>query len=554
MFFRTKLLPAGVTLACVSACFVFAQEEPIRPPEENGAAAAPAPARNGAAVRRDDIRVQPKRLNDYKLPGLDQKVYLKSLIPWDVVQLIEVLAREGKLNNVVIGKNVSGLTTKIKFDGVTVGDALETVLALNKLAYKVKGEIITIMTDDEYKALYGTSFYDHKQVKIVDLKHAEADRVKNILEKVKSEGGVIVADPVSRTLILIDMPDKITEMMAVVETEETPTQTRTFALQYAAVEDMQKEITPLLTKELGILKSDKRTKTLIITDLPQALDKIAAVISTFDQRTKQVFIEAKIVEVALSDAFSLGVNWQHMFDGLNPRFRIETVSQPGLPVTPFGTLKYNTIVSGGDLEAVLEALKTVGDTKILSSPHIAVVDGQEANIKVIEDQPYKEVKLESGTTNITGVTYLFKEVGVSLGVTPKINDDGIIQVLVKPEISSISQWYDGAPQEGTPVIKRAFAETTVMIKDGVTIIIGGLIKDRKDTAVNSIPILGAIPLLGKLFRYESTSAVNTETVVFMTPRIVTGNESYLRMKDVKKAPKPLRSVGSGAQKPLKPVR
>ena len=199
-------------------------------------------------------------------------------------------------------------------------------------------------------------------------------------------------------------------------------------------------------------------------------------------------------------------------------------------------------------------LRTIGDTRILSNPHIAVMDAQEATIEVIEDQPYKEVQLESGTTNVTGVTYLFKKVGIQMSVTPRINDNKYITVAVKPEISSISQWYDGAPQEGTPVIRKALAETSVVVKDGVTIIIGGMIRDRKDTSTTKVPLLGSIPLLGRLFRYDSTSSQNTEIIVFLTPRIISGEEPFLLMKDVKKTPKPLRPVGGTSRKELKPVR
>jgi type II secretory pathway component GspD/PulD (secretin) len=267
-----------------------------------------------------------------------------------------------------------------------------------------------------------------------------------------------------------------------------------------------------------------------------------------------VFIEAKIVETTLNDDYSMGINWEHMFQSLDPRFSLRTVSQPGLPTAPALSLNYNTIVSGGDLGAVLEALKAIGETRILSNPHIAVMDGQEATIEVVEDQPYKEVTLESGTTNVTGVTYLFKKVGVQLAVTPRINEEKFVTVSIKPEISSISQWYDGAPQEGTPVIRKALAETTVMVKDGVTIIIGGLIKDRRDTSSSRVPVLGSIPLVGRLFRYDVQSTVNTETIVFLTPRIVTGDEPYLLMKDMKKTPKPMRPVGGSGGKDFKPLR
>lgn len=503
----------------------------------------------------EPLRIMPKRLKDYDLPGLHQKVYLKSVTTWEIAQLIDILAREGKLNNIVVGRGVTG-TTKLQFDGVTVGDALEVVLAVNNLAYEIKGGIIKIITDEEYKTLNGTSFYDNKQVKIVDLRHSGSERVAKLLEKIKSATGTIVFDQVSNALILIDVPDKLTEMLAIIDKADTSTttETKTFILQYANVEDVQKELITFVSKEIGSVRADKRTKSLIVTDLPQNMQKVEQVVRTFDKRSRQVFIEAKVVEVALSDTYALGINWQHMFQGLDPRFSLQSVSLPGAMVSPVGKLTYNTITSGGDLEVVLEALKQVGEAKILSSPHVAVIDGQEATIKVVENQPYKEVKMESGTTNITGVTYQFVEVGVSLAVTPKINDENIINVQVKPEISSISQWYDGSAQEGTPVVKKATASTSVSVKDGVTIIIGGMIKDRKDSSVSSVPILGGIPLLGRLFRYDNIAVVNTETVVFLTPRIVSGDEPYLRSKDMKKSPKPLRPVGPAGEKSLKPVR
>lgn len=514
----------------------------------------------GELASTDVARSVPRSLKDYNLKGMDQKVVLDALVPWEVPQLIQYLAHAGDLNNIVIGNNVSG-ETKLKFNGVTVGDALEVVLSVNNLAYEVKGGIITIITDEDYKLKHGVSFYDKKDVQIIKLRYADPTRVLMMLEKVKSTIGTAVADQVTGTIILIDTPDKINEMRAVIEKADIstiarviPTVTKTFALQHAKVVDMQAQIQGLLSKDAGSLHADLRTKTIIVTDLPHAMAKIEALVKTFDRKPKQVFVEAKIVEVALGDEYSLGVNWQHMFEGMDPRFALQTVSAPGAAAVPTMRMTYNTIVADGNLEVILEALKKVGDTKILSNPQIAVMDGEEATIEVVEDQPYKEVAIESGTTNVTGVTYIFKPVGVLLNVTPRINDEEFITCAIKPEISSISQWYDGAPQEGTPVIKKAHAETTVMVKDGVTIIIGGLIKDRKDQATSSVPFLGSLPIIGRLFRYDTVSSVNTETVVFLTPRIITGEEPFLRMKDIKKMPKPLRSVGVSSGKQIKPIR
>lgn len=513
-----------------------------------------------APTATDITRAAPKSLKDHGIEGLDNIVVLDALGALGVDQVIRILAHEGGLKNVVIGKNVAGSTT-LKFDGVTVGDALEVVLSVNDLAYEVKGGIITIITDEEYRAKNGVSFYDQKDVQIIKLNFADPTRVLTMLERVKSQIGTAVADQMTGTIILIDTPDKIQEMKAVIEKADistiervVPTVTKTFALQHANVAEIQSQIQPLLSKSVGSLHADVRTKTIIVRDVAHNMNKISELVKTFDRKPKQVFVEAKVVEVALGDDYSLGINWQHMFQGMDPRFALSTVSAPGSASVPNFRMTYNTIAADGDLEVILEALKSVGDTKILSNPQIAVMDGEEATIEVVEDQPYKEVAIESGTTNVTGVTYIFKPVGVLLNVTPRINDEEFITCAIKPEISSISQWYDGAPQEGTPVIKKAHAETTVMVKNGVTIIIGGLIKDRKDESTSSVPLLGALPIIGRFFRYDTVSSVNTETVVFLTPRIITGEEPFLRMRDLKKMPKPLRSVGVSSGKQIKPIR
>jgi len=509
------------------------------------------------------IRSAPKRLVDYDLPGMTNPVNLNTTEPWDIVQLIEFLAHEGDIKNIVIAPGVQG-STKIRFENARVGDAIEVVLSVNKLAYTVKNGIITIMSDAEYTALYGTSFYDNKDVALVELKYADPAHIAKLMENLKSGIGTVIGDPATGTVLIIDTPEKISEMKVVIEKTDKQKVTKAFVLQYAEVETVQEQLAALITAGPGNIRVDKRTKTIIVTALPPDMDRIEHMIKTFDKVQKQVFIEAKVVEVVLSDSFSLGINWQGVFQNLDPRYAAEMVSKTTLVGTPGGllggetatggTLTYNTIAAGGDLNVILNAMKNVGETRILSNPQIAVVDGQEASIKVVEDQPYKEIALESGTTNEVGITYLFKEVGVTLSVTPKINDEEYISVDIKPEISTISQWYDGDPQEGTPVIKKSTAQTSVIVKNGVTIIIGGLITDRKDTNETSVPFLGKIPLIGRLFRSESVVVRNTETVVFMTPRIVTGDEAFLRSKDIKKPPKPLRPVDVDEEKKLKPMR
>jgi type II secretory pathway component GspD/PulD (secretin) len=498
----------------------------------------------------------PLRLSAMDLPGLDNRVNLQALEPWDVVQLIEFLAYRGGLKNIVIGKNVQGLTTKLKFDDVSVGDALEIVLSVNALAYEIKGGIITVMTDQEYERLHGRSFYDEKQVRIVALKYADPAHVAALLEPVKTERGTVVADQVAGSLILIDTPSTIEKMLEIVRRADLPTiarvletETRAFRLQYAEVEDIQAEITPLLSEAAGSIQTDKRTKTLIVTDLPHTMRRIEQVVDAFDGRHRQVFIEAKIVEVSLNDDFRLGINWEYVFESLDPRMALETrvvpsVSGSGGQFTPpegAAQINYRTIMSGGDLSVVLAALKQVGETRILSNPHVAVMDGEEASIKVVRDEPYAEAQLESGTTNVVGERLNFIEVGVKLDVTPRINDDGFISMEINPEVSTVVGSYQAF--RSVPIVQKAYAETSVMVQDGETIIIAGLIRNSKEKQSNRVPFFGRVPLLGYLFRSEFDTVETTETVVFLTPRVISGEEPVLLMKDVKKKSKPLRSVG-----------
>jgi len=530
------------------------------------------------------VAAGPRSLSDYGIEGLDNRIKLETLVDWTVEEAILYLAERGGLRNVVIGKGVAGMVTKLKFEDVSVGDALEVVLSVNNLAYTIKGGIITIISDAEYQVQYGVSFYDHKQVRILELKYADATRVATLLAPVKSGQGTVVADPVTGTLILVDTPSKILEMERVamaadIKTidRQIPTVTRQFVLQNAELGEIQGAINSIITPEIGAMRTDVRTRSLIITDLPHKMEEIEKLLTMFDRRSKQVFIEAKIVQVSLSDQFSLGVNWNYVFQGLNPRSVLGAnvepafISQANIQPTVLSArdqilnqvdatggmgLTYNTIVGGQNLNVLLQALESVGETKILSNPHIATMDGKKAEIKVTTREPYSEAKLETGSTNVVGETFQFIDVGVSLDVTPRINDEDMISMLIRPEISSVIARYKGSisTTDGVPVVRTSYADTTVLIKNGETIIIAGMIENEKTESEARVPILGRIPLLGVLFRNTITNNKNRELIVFLTPRIVSGEQPYLRMKDVKKDPKPLRSTAPADVKTLKSLR
>jgi hypothetical protein len=144
---------------------------------------------------QEEVEV-PILLSNCDLPGLDTKVNLSGVgdTKWTVSGLVTFLAHRGGLKNIVIGRGVSEQVATFSFEEVTVRDALEVVLASSGLAYEIKGDIITIMLDEEYKKRSGKSFYENRKVKVIELKYADPDNIKKILEPLKNGFGAIVAE------------------------------------------------------------------------------------------------------------------------------------------------------------------------------------------------------------------------------------------------------------------------------------------------------------------------------------------------------------------------
>jgi general secretion pathway protein D len=384
------------------------------------------------------------------------------------------------------------------------------------------------MSEAEYEALHGFRYHDQRRVRTITLKYASAPRVATMLDGIRSSIGRILADEGTGTLVLVDVPERLDQMAASVErldletvVRPSPTVTEVFPLKYNRAEDLGANLTTALTPGIGALRSDKKTNTLVINDLAHRMPEFRKMIDAFDQKTRQVFIEAKILQVTLSDEFDIGVEWETIFKDpwLN---RLDLKALLPTSVSSFGKVSVGTI--GADhLGLVVKALQRFGKTDVLSTPHIAALDNQEATILV----GTKEVYVTSTTNTATSASTVsesvnFIDVGIKLNVTPTINEDGFVSMKIRPEVSSVSRTVTTAQGNQVPVVETSTAETTVMVKDGTTIVLGGLIKDRTARVTNQIPVLGSIPILGMAFRFKDDEQVKTELVVFLTPHIITG--------------------------------
>ncbi|MFH1355012.1 MAG: secretin N-terminal domain-containing protein, partial [Candidatus Omnitrophota bacterium] len=381
----------------------------------------------------------------------------------DIVDVAKMLASRAGMN-IVVGKNVTGKVTLFLKD-VDVWDAFEIVLLANELAYEKKDKIINVMTQKNYELKYGQRFQDQRQVRVKKLQYASAAELAKSLNQIKTSIGKIVVDESTNTLVLIDTERMIEEMEAFIDSTDLLTQTRIFDINYAQVDTLKEKIQESVTKGLGSVKIDERTNKIAVTDFPGKLDEIAELIKAFDERTSQVLIDAQIIEISPSESFNMGIDWDFWID---KHFKMSTVLTgiTGADKLSIGTADI-TPGEPGQYKAIIDMLRTIGETNILSSPRIMALNNQEAKILVgTKDAYITSTTSLSGDNTVTSQSVNFVDVGIKLFVTPTINSDGFVTMKIKPEVSSATRTDITSEGQITqiPIVTTSETETTVMIK------------------------------------------------------------------------------------------
>lgn len=447
----------------------------------------------------------------------------------DILDVLKLISKKSGLN-IAAGKNVKGKVT-IFLKNVGVWDALRIILEANDLAFIEEEGIVKVMTDKEYESIYGKKFADKTTVKIVPLKYAVAADVVPLVTQIKSVVGKVIADEKSNTIVLIDTPVNIEDMKKLIEHLDISTITEVFSLKYAKAEDIVKSVSGILTAKVGRIDVDARTNKVVVTDTAVKMQQIAKMIAAFDEKTPQVNIEAKIIQIELSDQFQMGIDWDKVFSSSDENLKLAGNFNPSLNAATTGTGGAITVggLSNYSYYALIEALQTVGKTNTLSTPRITVLNNQEARILVGTKEVYVSTTTTTNdSTSSTAEQVTFVDVGVTLAVTPTINPDGFVTMKIKPEVSSTGTPYTTASGNQIPVVSTSEAETIVTVKDGSTIIIGGLIKDKVQDTVNKVPLLGDIPILGVFFKHKNKTTTKIELAIFLTPHIISGETSYFK--------------------------
>lgn len=454
----------------------------------------------------------------------DQKISL-DLKGIEIADLLKILSQK-TASNIVPSKAVAG-RVNIYLNEVTFADALDIILVSNDLASEKKGGIIYVMTADEYLRTYGQRYNEKRQILSFKLLFAKPKDIFSALENLKSEIGRIIVDEPSATVILLDIPEKLSVMHQKALELDRPPAAEVFDLKYAKAADLKNQITPALTEGVGTISVDERTNRIMVTDLPDKMKKIKQMVKAFDAAHNQVFIEGEIVEITLDKKFERGINWEKIFNSLD-HFNFKGVFPVSPALSSYGQISVGTLATD-HYNATFQLLRTYGDVKTISRPRIAAIDNAEAKIIVGTRKPYttSTVSQGSSSTTVTAENVEFIETGVKLSVTPQVNKDGFVTMKIRPEVSSADTSVETPSHNKIPIVQTSEAETTVKVKDGTMIMIAGLMKEEKVDNRLDVPGLSAIPFIGPLFGSKTKQGKKTELIIFITPHIMTGESSYI---------------------------
>ncbi len=292
-------------------------------------------------------------------------------------------------------------------------------------------------------------------------------------------------------------------------------------------EELETQIKTLMS-EKGRLVINRLSGTIQVTDWYQRVDEITHFVESVHQSLhRQVQIEARIYEVNLNDNYSLGIDWTRV-DFLGDSIGLIGASS-SIIATPVGgfvakAATANIGFNDSSFDGVITALQEQGDLRVISQPRVVTLNNQPALIKVATDQPFFTSTISQGTAgspNIVTEQARSVTVGLVLSVTPQISEDGWIMLDVTPIISRLREITTSPLETATaPVLDIKQSSGLVRLKDGEMIIIGGLIQEETSETQRKVPILGDIPLLGRLFTGTYTVKTKSELVIFISPKIV----------------------------------
>ncbi|MEJ2546455.1 MAG: secretin N-terminal domain-containing protein [Gemmatimonadota bacterium] len=278
-----------------------------------------------------------------------------------------------------------------------------------------------------------------------------------------------------------------------------------------------------------VIVPDRPTNSLVVRTSPPNYPLLQETIAALDIRPAQVLLEVLVAEIQLTEATSYGIRWSIFSEG----DETNVLGRLGRPLTEG---EFNSIddllvevtrLNSVDVRAILTALATDGKVKVLSTPHILALNNEPARILVGSQVPFNQ-STRTGLDVVIDQTVQYRDVGIQLTIVPTINDDGYVSFRVLQEVSQLTtQTIEAALS--APVILTREAETSALVQNAQTVVIGGLIDESSEVIESGVPVLKDIPIVGLLFKNKDTRDVRSELAIFVTPYIVYTDEDAQRL-------------------------
>ena len=382
-------------------------------------------------------------------------------------------------------------------EGIAVAD-INKVVSINVLDMDIAEVMAMLATKEQVNILVNNGVEGDISLNLYDV------TVKQAIEAAARAGGY-AAEKIGNTFYIVK-PDDVGSRY-----KSNITTVRTFNIRYSDPEKVKTIIEEYLS-DYGVVSVLEDRSILVVEDTPAHINRVSAILKSIDEMPQQILIEAKILEITLSDSNAYGINWTKVFSEGSTLIGVQ-----GLPAPATG-LFINRLTD--NFEAALQALYAKSDVRTLSSPNLVTRENTEASVIIGDRQGYR---VTTTINQVTTESVEFLESGVILRVLPTVDEFGNIIMQIHPEVSTGFISTDGIPSQQTTEVT-----TEILTKDGQPIFIGGLIKNNVTDGKSGVPFVSKIPLIGALFSSRSRASNNTETVVLISPYIV-GGEAHQMM-------------------------
>lgn len=453
----------------------------------------------------------------------------------EVGEAVKVIAERSGVNIAVSARVQGNITLYLK--DVAGGTVLDIVSEMTGNAYLADGNILRVMTAEDYEKSVGSPFLEDHELAAYAIRYADPQSLVGTLAQlgVPAPGGRVLFDQASARIILWDLPavraraDSLVPLLDCAPARESSIE----MLDSLDGKQLAERLQPLMTPEIGTVQVLGTGDRVRITDRPGQMEAVREIIHNLDVPKRQVLMEVKIIQVSFANRTSVGIDWQAVRDKLGAIPGSVHGAFSVLPKTVNGDVSSGAIMRVGDLEtrdfeALVEALETYGTAELVSTPRVVAVDGETAKIHVGSTVPFVTVD----TRDSQGTVYTYEkitqvDVGVKLEITPTIHPNDFITMRVHPEVSSVSRYETTASGGMIPVVEQATLETLVSVKSGIFVVLGGLMGNDHRLTRKGVPLLRSVPLLGYLFGSRVDETVRTELVVLIKPTIFDGMQPFV---------------------------